>query len=147
MARVIADSGVPFDQTPSLENRASRPEIVEAIQPAHGNKPAAYRHGEHRYALCGARTLGKGNIPAGILSLAMPLSGIFYGLDKSATVQNLIIFAGFIAFALISLGLMVSTSRSVSLLSSAADSIGQGNVKFLPKFHPRQLLLSACKID
>ena len=43
---------------------------------------------------------------------------------------------GFIAFALISLGLMVSASRSVSLLSSAADSIGQGNVKVLPQFHP-----------
>ncbi len=44
--------------------------------------------------------------------------------------------AGFITFALISLYLMMSASRSVSLLSSAADSIGQGNVKFLPQFHP-----------
>ena len=31
---------------------------------------------------------------------------------------------------------MVSTSRSVSLLSSAADSIGQGQVKISPQLHP-----------
>ena len=67
--------------------------------------------------------------------MAIPLSGIFYSLGNVAIVQYLIILTGFIAFALISLGLMVSASRSVSLLSSAADSIGHGDVKVLPQFH------------
>ncbi|HIJ68378.1 MAG TPA: PAS domain S-box protein, partial [Deltaproteobacteria bacterium] len=56
-------------------------------------------------------------------------------LGNVAIVQRLIILTGFIAFALLSLGLMVSASRSVSLLSSAADSIGHGDVKVLPQFH------------
>ena len=145
--RVIADTGVPFDQASSLENLAKRPEIAEAYNQPTGsslrysdelNTDLLYRCTKNR---------GPGNIPGGVLRVAVPLSGIFYSLSNVAIVQHLIILTGFIAFALISLGLMVSASRSVSLLSSAADSIGHGDVKVLPAVSPRPLLLSPRKID
>ncbi len=134
--RVIADTDVPFDRTASLDNHAKRPEIVEAYNQPTG---ASFRYSgtiNTDLLYVAQRIQGRGKIPGGVLRLAMPLSSILYGLDKSATVQHLLILIGFITFALISFGLMVNTSRSVSLLSSAADSIGQGNVKIAPHFHP-----------
>ncbi|MGA2228677.1 MAG: ATP-binding protein [Syntrophobacteraceae bacterium] len=134
--RVIADTDVPFDQTSNLDNHARRPEIVEAYDQPTG---ISFRYSgtlNTDLLYVAQRVEGRGKIPGGVLRVAIPLSSIFYGLDKSATVQHLIILTGFVAFALISLGLMVSTSRSVSLLSSAADSIGQGQVKISPQLHP-----------
>lgn len=133
--RVIADTDVPFDQTSSLENRAIRPEIVEAYSQSMGS---SLRHSGSLNAdllYVAQRIEGRGTIPGGILRVAVPLSGIYYSLGNVAIVQYLIMLTGFIAFALISLGLMVSASRSVSILSSAADSIGHGDVKVLPQFH------------
>jgi two-component system phosphate regulon sensor histidine kinase PhoR len=134
--RVIADTDVPFDQTSGLDNHAKRPEIVGAYQQTTGTS-LRYSGTLHTDLLYVAQRIeGRGKIPAGVLRLAIPVSTIFYGLESSANVEHLIILTGFIAFVLISLGLMVSMNRSVSLLASAADSIGQGNVKQLPQFHP-----------
>ncbi|HIJ68484.1 MAG TPA: hypothetical protein HPP57_03150, partial [Deltaproteobacteria bacterium] len=127
--RVIADTDVPFDQTSSLENHARRPEIVEAYSRPTGSTLRYSDELNTDLLYVAQRTEGRGTIPGGVLRVAIPLSGIFYSLGNVAIVQRLIILTGFIAFALISLGLMVSASRSVSLLSSAADSIGHGDVK------------------
>ena len=134
--QVIADTDVPFEQTSNLDNHARRPEIVEAYNQSTGTSLRYSGTLNTDLLYVAQRVEGRGKIPAGVLRVAIPLSGIFYGLDQSATVQHLIILIGFVAFALISLGLMVSTSRSVSLLSSAADSIGQGQVKIAPQLHP-----------
>lgn len=134
--RVLADTDVPFDQTAGLENHATRPEIIKAHQQATGTS-IRYSGTVKTDLLYVAQAVeGRGKIPGGYLRVAIPVSSIFYGLGKLAAVQNLIIITGFIAFALISFGLMVSMGRSVSILASAADSIGQGNVKILPRFHP-----------
>ena len=134
--RVIADTDVPFDQTSGLDNHARRPEIIEAYQQPTGTSLRYSGTLGTDLLYVAQRVEGRGNIPGGVLRVAIPLSSIFYGLDNSAVVQHLIILTGFITFALISLGLMMDFSRSVSLLSSAADSIGQGNVKRLPQFRP-----------
>jgi two-component system phosphate regulon sensor histidine kinase PhoR len=133
--RVIADTDVPFDQTSSLENIAKRPEILEAYSLPTGSILRYSGSLSTDLLYVAQRIEPRGTIPGGVLRVAIPLSGIFYSLGNVAIVQHLITFTGFIAFALISLGLMVSTSRSVSLLSSAADSIGHGDVKVLPQFH------------
>ncbi|MFZ0942658.1 MAG: ATP-binding protein [Syntrophobacteraceae bacterium] len=133
--RVIADTGVPFDQASNLENLAKRPEIAEAYNQPTGSSLRYSDELNTDLLFVAQRIEGRGTIPGGALRVAVPLSGIFYSLSNVAIVQHLIILTGFIAFALISFGLMVSASRSVSLLSSAADSIGHGDVKVLPQFH------------
>lgn len=65
----------------------------------------------------------------GIFFLALFVPSLYYS-------SHVIVVIGFLTFVLITLGLMVSTDRSVGLLSSAADSIGKGNVKGLQHFHP-----------
>jgi two-component system phosphate regulon sensor histidine kinase PhoR len=134
--RIIADSDVPFDQTSSLDNIAERPEIAEARSGPAGSSLRNNRTSDSDLLYVAQRIEGRGKIPGGVLRVAIPLSSIFYALRNVATLQRLIVLIGFIAFALTSLGLIVSTSRSVSLLSRAADSIGQGNVKALLQFHP-----------
>ncbi len=134
--RVVADTDVPFEQTSSLDNYARHPEIIEAYNQPIGT---SFRYSgplNTDLLYVAQRIEGRGKIPGGVLRVAIPLSTIFYGLDKSATVLYLIILTGFVVFALISFGLMVNTSRSVGLLSSAADAIGQGQVKIAPQFHP-----------
>ncbi|MGO9416756.1 MAG: ATP-binding protein [Syntrophobacteraceae bacterium] len=133
--RVIADTGVPFDQASNLENLAKRPEIAEAYNQPTGSSLRYSDELNTDLLFVAQRIEGRGTIPGGALRVAVPLSGIFYSLSNVAIVQHLIILTGFITFALISFGLMVSASRSVSLLSSAADSIGHGDVKVLPQFH------------
>ncbi len=133
--RVIADTGVPFDQASNLENLAKRPEIAEAYNQPTGSSLRYSDELNTDLLFVAQRIEGRGTIPGGALRVAVPLSGIFYSLSNVAIVQHLIILTGFITFALISFGLMVSASRSVSLLSSAADSIGHGDVKLLPQFH------------
>ena len=134
--RVIADTDVPFDQTSSLDNHARRPEIVEAYQQPTGTSLRYSGTLRTDLLYVAQRMEGRGKIPAGVLRVAIPLSAIFYGLEKSAAIQHLIILIGFLTFAVISLGLMIGFSRSVSLLSNAADSIGQGNVQHLPSSTP-----------
>ncbi len=134
--QVIADTGVPFDQTSSLENQAGRPEIVEAYSQPTGSSLRRGGTPTTDLLYVAQRIEGRGKIPGGVLRVAVAPWSMFYALGKAAFVQRLIILTGFIVFALTSLGLMVSTSRSVGLLSSAADSIGHGNVRVLPQFHP-----------
>jgi two-component system phosphate regulon sensor histidine kinase PhoR len=134
--RIIADSDVPFDQVSGLDNVARRPEITEAYGDSMGSSLRTARVSDSNLLYVAQRIEGRGKIPGGVLRVAIPLSNIFYALRNVAILQRLIILVGFIAFALTSLGLMVSTSRSVSLLSEAAESIGQGNVKALVQFHP-----------
>ncbi len=135
--RIVADTDVPFDQTPATDNLANRPEIVEAYSETTGSSLRRQNDATDNSLLYVAQRIeGRGKIPAGVLRVGIPLSSIFYALRNAAIVQRLIILIGFIAFALMSLGLMVSTSRSVSQISKAVDSIGKGNVKVLLQFHP-----------
>jgi two-component system phosphate regulon sensor histidine kinase PhoR len=134
--KVVADTEVPVDQTEGLENLSGRPEIIEANTLSAGSN-MRYKVGINADVLYVAQRVGEhGNIPRGVLRLAIPLSGIFYALGNAALTQRLIILIGFLVFAAISLGLIVSTGRAVNLLAGAADSIGQGKVKNLQYFNP-----------
>lgn len=127
--RVIADTDVPFDQIPNLDNHAARPEIIGALRSDTGSS-MRYSGTIKSDLLYIARQIdGRGSIPRGVLRIAVPLSSVFYVLSNAGTVQNLAIVVGFLVFAIISLWLIVHTSRSVSILASAADSIGKENVK------------------
>ena len=143
--RIIADSEAPFDQVSGLANMAERPEIAEAYASPTGSSLGPGHTSDSNLLYVAQRIPGRGKIPYGVLRVAVPLSGIFYALGNVAVLQRLIILIGFIGFALMSLGLMASTSRSVSLLSRAADSIGHGNVKSLLQFHPHHYFYPLAK--
>jgi two-component system phosphate regulon sensor histidine kinase PhoR len=65
-------------------------------------------------------------------------------VDSLAVVQYIVIAAGFF-LALINLIFLLRTNRSVSILSQAADSIGQGKVRALTQFYPGQYLYPLAK--
>jgi two-component system phosphate regulon sensor histidine kinase PhoR len=138
--RVMADSELPFDQLSSLENMSDRPEVSEAYVKPTGLSLRPDRPSDSNLLYVARKIEGRGKIPGGVLRVAVPLSSMFYALGNVIAFQRLIILIGFIAFAVMSLFLMVNTSRSVSLLSRAADSIGQGNVRAMLQFHPDHYL-------
>ena len=134
--QVIADTEVPYGQTSSLDNHSTRPEIADAYSLPVGTSLRYSDTLKTHLLYVAQRTEGRGKIPGGVLRVAIRVSSLFYILGDAAFLQHLMILIGFVTFALMSFGLMVSTRRSLNILSSAADSIGQGNVKVLPQFRP-----------
>ncbi len=134
--RVIADTDVPFEQISNLDNHAPRPEVIEALSSQTGSSVRYSGTLKTDLLYLAQKVEGRGKIPGGVLRIAVPLSSIFYGLTAAGTVQNLVIVVGFLVFAIISFWLVVHTSRSVSILAIAADSIGKENVRVPTYFHP-----------
>ncbi len=64
--------------------------------------------------------------------------------DSLTYIQFIVIAAGFV-LALTNLVFLLRTNRSVHILSTAADSIGQGKVKPLTQFYPGQYLYPLAK--
>jgi len=134
--QIIADTEIPFDQIPTQESLANRPEIAEAYyQPTgsslwHGDTP------KNDLLFVAKKIELKGKIPSGVLRLGIPLASIFYAEHNIAMFQRFLILTAFVGFALFSLGMVASTGRSISLLTSAIGSIGKGDVKVLQQFYP-----------
>lgn len=134
--QVIADSDVPYSQIASLDNHANRPEVAEALSSITGTSTRYSGTLQADLLYVAARIEPQGPIPGGVLRVAVPLSGIFYGMARVENVQYITILIGLLVFMGISLGLIVSTSWSISTLSRAAGRIGQGNVRVPPQFRP-----------
>ncbi len=82
-----------------------------------------------------------------VFFLALFLSAFYRNactVDSVVVFQYIVIAAGFL-LALMSLLFIIRTNHSVCLLSSAADSIGQGKVKALTQFYPGQYLYPLAK--
>lgn len=83
----------------------------------------------------------------GFFFLALFLSSVYRNgctVDSVAVVQYIVIAAGFF-LALLSLIFIMRTNHSVGILSTAADSIGQGKVNALTQFYPGQYLYPLAK--
>ena len=135
--RVIADSGLPFEQISSLENHAGRPEITEAY--VRGRGVSIRYSGTLKTDLfyVAQKTGGRGAIPGGILRAAVPMSRIFYRLGHLSLALHLVTLIGFSSFVVLSSWLLIHISRSVLALSEAAESIGTGVVRIPHLFQPR----------
>ncbi|MFW5733980.1 MAG: HAMP domain-containing sensor histidine kinase [Oceanidesulfovibrio sp.] len=118
--RVLADSNVPRDEVPNMEDHSDRPEVIEAMEQGVG---IATRHSD---------TLDKDliyaakRVPGGVLRLATPSADV--EARRSGMVSALLWSMPLAVLAALVIGLLLSRSlsRSISEFSAAARSIGDG---------------------
>ncbi len=136
--KVIADSQVPFADIADLENHASRPEIIQS------------RNEETGWAIRYSKTLKKelmytagkapahGELPAGVLRLASPLSSIKEPVESLKVSFFLFVVLVFAAAASVSYLLIRRLNRPVQAMIETAQAISSRDYDRRIKSSPGQ---------
>jgi two-component system, OmpR family, phosphate regulon sensor histidine kinase PhoR len=128
--RVIADSDVPFADLVNLENHANRPEIIAARSQDVGIS-MRYSGTVQKELLYVATSVERvGAIPAGVLRLALPFSGVRERLERESNLFLALVVLLLAAGVLASVLLARSLKRAVGSMAHAVDTIGKGDFKF-----------------
>jgi two-component system phosphate regulon sensor histidine kinase PhoR len=135
---VIADSGVTFADIGNLDNHASRPEIMAARNREVGIS-IRYSGTMHMDLLYVAKSVERsGNIPAGVLRVAVPFSPVNVRLDRLKTFYTGVLILAFMATTFLVYGLTRQLDRSVGTMIETAEAIGKGDFKQRVHFYPGQ---------
>jgi two-component system phosphate regulon sensor histidine kinase PhoR len=125
--RVIADSQIPFQDVPDLDNHANRPEIIAARSQELGMS-IRYSGSVQQELLYVAQSVPRfGGIPAGVLRLAVPFSGIRDRVERLSHIFLGILAVLLLASAVASHLLSRSLKRSIGSLTGTAQAIGKGD--------------------
>jgi two-component system phosphate regulon sensor histidine kinase PhoR len=133
---VLADSSMAPDQVSKMENHASRPEVVQALE---GDVGMSLRYSDtlDQDLLYVARKVpAGGGLPAGFIRVASPQSQIRKTVDRLYGRMGWVFAASIVlAFGLVSLTTR-QVSRSIAGLAQAAANIGQGGPGQRIRFSP-----------
>ena len=136
--RVIADSGVAFDNLGNLDNHATRPEIIEARSQEVGMS-IRYSATLHVDLLYAAKSIkGPGNIPPGVLRVAIPFSRMKERLGRLKTIHEGVLALTLLATTFLVFAFSRQLNRSVRTIMRAAEAIGKGDFKKRVHFYPGQ---------
>ncbi|WP_027368432.1 HAMP domain-containing sensor histidine kinase [Desulfocurvibacter africanus] len=134
--RVLADSSVPFDRVPLLDNHGQRPEIIAARDREAG---VAIRHSDtldKNLVYAAQMVKPRGGLPEGFLRVSTEHAHLDARLER--TLGGLLIGAGatFALAALISFLLARQLSTQVGTMSNMAEAIGKGNYSQRLRLYP-----------
>ncbi len=125
--RVIADTEVPFDAIPNLENHANRPEIVGARSHEVGTS-IRYSGTINQELLYVAKSVeGLEAVPTGVVRLAVAFSPIRERLEYLQHAVYGLMAMMLVATALLSDILTRRLRRSIAPLQRTAEAIGRGD--------------------
>jgi two-component system phosphate regulon sensor histidine kinase PhoR len=133
---VIADSEVPLSQIPTLPNHSPRPEIIQAMQETIGFQ---IRHSStvEKDLIYAARRIGAlGPIAAGVVRVAMPVSGLKARLDSLSRNFVLIMALTLVATVLVSYILVRQLEAPLRKMIGTAEAIGAGDYGQRIRFYP-----------
>lgn len=133
---VIADSDVPLSQLTSLDNHASRPEIVAAQDQSIGLSTRYSRTLQRELIYVAKRIKPKGSIPAGVVRLAVPWSTFKEKFDRLSRTFVFVMLLAFAAIASLSYVLIRQLDKPVNLMITAMKSIGEGDYGQRIHFQP-----------
>ena len=126
--RVIADSDVSYDKIKSMDNHASREEIINARKSGQASS-IRYSITMGRKLIYAAKNINMANAPAGVLRVAIPLSTIESRLAYFSHRFWGILFVIFIISTLLSLFLARRLEKPILDIIEATTAIGEGNYK------------------
>ncbi len=127
--KVIADSSVPFDEIPGLDNHADRPEIAEAGEEQVAVVVRFSRTTQGEFIYVAERAPRKGAVPAGVLRLAAPFSNVGEPLDRLRNSFLFFFVLVFAATAVANLLLARRLNRPVRDMMDTIRGIGAGDYK------------------
>lgn len=126
---VIADSHVPHNEIPNLENHASRPEVMEARAKDMG-VAIRFSGSTLEKQLYVARTIeGRGAIPSGILRVSTPFSEAKELQSEIKTALLVILLVLVTVTVLASLVFFLQLKKPVREVVAAMQTIGLGDYK------------------
>ncbi len=124
--QVLMDSGVSLEQVARLENHASRPEVIEALNSSLGMSMRYSDTLGQNLIYAAQRSGGRGVVPAGVLRIARAQTMVRDSLDRlSGRVGWVYVLGVCVAFGLVSL-VSRQVAQAISSVAQAAVSIGQG---------------------
>ncbi|HET9481232.1 MAG TPA: histidine kinase dimerization/phospho-acceptor domain-containing protein, partial [Candidatus Polarisedimenticolia bacterium] len=125
--RVLGDSHVPMHDLGSLENHATRPEIVDAAASGTGHAERLSRSvGElERYV---ALRVGPRESPRGFVRLAVPVERLGAESGIHGSLVTVISGAGLLLFAALAHVLVSRHSRPIARIAAAADQVSSGRL-------------------
>ncbi|MBC2714147.1 MAG: cell wall metabolism sensor histidine kinase WalK [Desulfobacteraceae bacterium] len=124
--RVIADSDVPENRIPLLDNHADREEIIGARKLGQASS-IRYSITLKRKLIYAAKNINLPNAPSGVLRVAIPLSTVETRLSSFAHRFWGILFVIFIITTLLSFILARKLESPIIQIIQAATAIGDGN--------------------
>jgi two-component system phosphate regulon sensor histidine kinase PhoR len=133
---VIADSEVPFSQITTLQNHASRPEIIQAMQETIGFQIRHSSTVEKDLMYAARRIRALGPIAAGVLRIAMPISPVKDRLDALSRNFLLIMALTLVATVLVSYILVRQLEAPLRKMIGTAEAIGLGDYGQRVRFYP-----------
>jgi two-component system, OmpR family, phosphate regulon sensor histidine kinase PhoR len=133
---VMADSEVPSSQIPALPNHASRPEIIQAMQETIGFQIRHSSTVEKDLIYAATRIGALGPIAAGVVRVAMPVSGVKARLDSLSRNFVLIMALTLVATVLVSYILVRQLEAPLRKMIGTAEAIGAGDYGQRIRFYP-----------
>ncbi len=124
--KVIADSAVAYDKIKSMDNHASREEIINARKSGQASS-IRYSITLKRKLIYAAKNISLANVPSGVLRVAIPLSTVESRLGYFSRQFLGILFVIFIFSTLLSLFLARRLEKPILDIIEAATAIGEGN--------------------
>jgi two-component system phosphate regulon sensor histidine kinase PhoR len=134
--RVIADSQVPFDKILDLDNHASRPEIVQALNQQMGMSTRYSATLQRELIYAAKRIQLQGAIPPGVVRVAVPFSEVKGRLDRLSKSFIWIVALTFAATVFLSYALIRQLEAPLRRMIQAAEAIGGGDYGQRIRFYP-----------
>jgi two-component system phosphate regulon sensor histidine kinase PhoR len=134
--KVIADSQVSFARVPALGNHANRPEIIQAYKEELGTS-SRYSTTLGKHLIYSARkTNGHGEIPSGVIRVAVPFSEVKRRLDNLSKNFLLTIVVTLVATFFLSYILVRQLEIPIQRMIRAAQAVGTGNYRERVRRYP-----------
>lgn len=134
--QVIADSEVPDAHLGTLDNHASRPEIMQARAEETG-LAIRFSHTSQQELIYVAKTiLLQGSAAPGVLRLAIPWSTFKDRFDRLSKVFVITMLLTFAVIAIISYVLIRQLDKPIQTMIAATEAIGQGDYRQRLHFQP-----------
>ena len=136
--KVIADSQVLFSRIPDLDNHASRPEIIQALEEEVGTS-TRYSSTLGRDLIYAAKKIDqRGAISSGVIRVAVPYSEVKGRLDRLSKNFIFIIVATLGGTIIVSYILVRQLETPVRNMIRAAEAIGSGDYGKRIRIYPGQ---------
>lgn len=134
--QVIADSELPYAQLGTLDNHASRPEIMQARSQELGLAIRFSRTSQKELIYVAKTILLHGSAAPGVLRLSVPWSTINKRFDRLSKVFIVTMLLTFVVIAMISYVLIRQLDRPIQTMIAATEAIGQGDYRQRLHFQP-----------
>jgi two-component system, OmpR family, phosphate regulon sensor histidine kinase PhoR len=143
--KVIADSVV--SDLATLDNHATRPEIVQAREQEIGFSIRLSRVSQREQIFVARRIESRGVVPAGVLRLATTHTNVTDLLDRLW--NSFVVVTGmiFLATMLLSYTLIRQLKSPINTLIRSAGAIGSGDFKQRTHFDPRPEISNSARIS